>query len=136
MGLQAGPLNGRLIETELGVAIDFVSCSYLGLDRHPHIRDAAIDAIAKFGGIQWSCARTRLNHFSLSELESRLNALWDIRSIAFTTVSAANAAALPLLAAGLFNQRREARLRFRKAGTCFPSVSQAYRCRGNGGCHA
>jgi len=38
--------------------VEFVSCSYLGLETHPALKKADIDAIERFG-VQVSVARTR-----------------------------------------------------------------------------
>ncbi|WOH80365.1 aminotransferase class I/II-fold pyridoxal phosphate-dependent enzyme [Bradyrhizobium sp. BEA-2-5] len=93
--LGAGPLNGR---PEI---IDFVRCSYLGLDNHPVIVAAAIEAIEAHRSLHWSCARTRLNFDLLAELEATLSEMFSARVLAFSTVMLANLGAMPILASGL-----------------------------------
>lgn len=80
--------------------VDFVRCSYLGLDNHPAIVEGAVSALRNAGTLHWSCARTRLNFSSLGELEESLSDLFDARVITFSTVLAANMSALPLIASG------------------------------------
>ncbi|MGY4447308.1 7-keto-8-aminopelargonate synthetase-like enzyme [Bradyrhizobium sp. i1.3.1] len=92
--LGTGPLESR---PEL---VDFVRCSYLGLDNHPIIVAGAIEAIEAHRSLHWSCARTRLNFDLLSELEETLSEMFSARVIAFSTVMLANLGALPLLASG------------------------------------
>jgi 7-keto-8-aminopelargonate synthetase-like enzyme len=82
--------------------VDFVRCSYLGLDNHPQIVAGAVDALKEYGALHWSCARTRLNFSILGDLEAALSELFDGRVITYTTVLAANMSALPLIASGHF----------------------------------
>lgn len=92
--LGTGPLDGR---PEI---IDFVRCSYLGLDNHPLVVAGAIEAIEAHHSLHWSCARTRLNFDLLAELEATLSKVFYARVIAFSTVMLANLGAMPLLASG------------------------------------
>jgi|GEM_PF-1914937 len=68
MALYADPDKDRsvLLQTvrQKRQVIDFVRCSYLGLDNHPLILEGAIEAVQRYKALHWSCARTRLN-FSL-----------------------------------------------------------------------
>ncbi len=103
MALYARPATGRAVvlpyDSERRV-VDFVRCSYLGLDNHPRIIDGAIEALISYGALHWSCARTRLNFAIIGELEAALGELFGARVIAFSTVLAANMSALPLIASG------------------------------------
>ncbi|MCP3419867.1 aminotransferase class I/II-fold pyridoxal phosphate-dependent enzyme [Bradyrhizobium brasilense] len=80
--------------------IDFVRCSYLGLDNHPAVVAGAIEAIQAHCSLHWSCARTRLNFDLLAELEATLSEMFSARVLAFSTVMLANLGAMPLLASG------------------------------------
>ena len=80
--------------------VDFVRCSYLGLDNNPQIVAGAIEALKEYGALHWSCARTRLNFSILGDLEAGLAELFGARVITYTTVLAANMSALPLIASG------------------------------------
>ncbi|MCK1679372.1 aminotransferase class I/II-fold pyridoxal phosphate-dependent enzyme [Bradyrhizobium sp. 147] len=93
--LGTGPLDDR---REI---IDFVRCSYLGLDNHPMIVAGAIDAIEAHRSLHWSCARTRLNFDLLAELEANLSDMFRARVIAFSTVMLANLGTMPILASGV-----------------------------------
>ncbi|MCK1670191.1 aminotransferase class I/II-fold pyridoxal phosphate-dependent enzyme [Bradyrhizobium sp. 153] len=92
--LGAGPLDSR---PEI---VDFVRCSYLGLDNHPVIVAGAIEAIEAHRSVHWSCARTRLNFDLLVELETSLSEMFGARVLAFSTVMLANLGAMPILASG------------------------------------
>jgi 7-keto-8-aminopelargonate synthetase-like enzyme len=105
MGLSAKSLERRLVRVSDGAngtreVVDFVRCSYLGLDNHPAIIAGAIEAIADYGSLHWSCARTRLNFALLADLEENLSDLFQAHVITFSTVLAANLSALPILASG------------------------------------
>ncbi|MFN7104607.1 MAG: aminotransferase class I/II-fold pyridoxal phosphate-dependent enzyme [Pseudorhizobium sp.] len=102
MALYAAPTTGRCVQLPATGAtiVDFVRCSYLGLDNHPSIIEGAIKTVQDSGALHWSCARTRLNFSVLERLEAELSALFDTRVVTFTTVLAANMSALPLLASG------------------------------------
>jgi 8-amino-7-oxononanoate synthase len=90
----AGPLEDR------PRAVDFVRCSYLGLDNHPVIVAGALEAIEAHRSLHWSCARTRLNFDLLVELEDTLSEMFGAQVIAFSSVMLANLGAMPILASG------------------------------------
>ncbi|MCC8948196.1 aminotransferase class I/II-fold pyridoxal phosphate-dependent enzyme [Bradyrhizobium sp. Arg62] len=92
--LGTGPSDSR------SEVIDFVRCSYLGLDNHPMVVAGAIEAIQAHHSLHWSCARTRLNFDLIAELESTLSDMFSVRVLAFSTVMLANLGAMPLLASG------------------------------------
>ena len=102
MALYAAPMEGRSVRmaSNSAAVVDFVRCSYLGLDNHPEIVGGASRTVEAMGALHWSCARTRLNFSILEQLEAELSQLFDANIITFTTVLAANMSALPLLASG------------------------------------
>jgi 8-amino-7-oxononanoate synthase len=102
MAIYAAPLHGRIVKLahDGHKVVDYVRCSYLGLDNHPHIVTGATKAVLNSGTLHWSCARTRLNFSILADLEDSLSDLFRARVVTFTTVLAANMSALPLLASG------------------------------------
>src|SRR3546814_2913438 len=105
MGLCGRSLARRAIQLSpqapgAGAIVDFVRCSYLGLDNHPDIVRGAVDAIADYGSLHWSCARTRLSFALLRDLEAEISQLFRARVVAFSSVMLANLGALPLIASG------------------------------------
>ncbi|SDA87625.1 aminotransferase class I/II-fold pyridoxal phosphate-dependent enzyme [Sinorhizobium sp. NFACC03] len=103
MAVYGRPLGGRAVSlpnVQGRHVIDFVRCSYLGLDNHPKIIAGAVAALNEYGALHWSCARTRLNFSILGDLEAALSELFAARVITYTTVLAANMSALPLVASG------------------------------------
>ncbi|WP_117194042.1 aminotransferase class I/II-fold pyridoxal phosphate-dependent enzyme [Rhizobium terrae] len=129
MGLSARPLSARRLSIDIAglhrCLVDFVRCSYLGLDNHPEIIEGAIEAIKDHRALHWSCARTRMSFASLTLLESDLADLFQARVITYSSVLAANMGALPLLASGhltagnkpvlVFDRFAHATLAFHKA---------------------
>lgn len=105
MNVYGRSTNGRTVFIERGEdagrdIVDFVRCSYLGLDNHPDVVSGAITAIQQYGSLHWSCARTRLNFGLIGDLEDDLSDLLDARVITYSSVLAANMGAMPLLASG------------------------------------
>lgn len=112
MGLFGVSLSQRRVCLKSGVhdgaeIVDFVRCSYLGLDNHPDIVSGAIAAIEEYGALHWSCARTRLNYDILGLLEDELSALFKAHVICFSNVMVANMGALPLIASGHLTERKK-----------------------------
>lgn len=109
MALYATPMQGRSVRISSTGApiVDFVRCSYLGLDNHPAIVEGAAKAVEMTGVLHWSCARTRLNFGILENLEADLSRLFQAHIVTFTTVLAANMSALPLLASGHLTRGRK-----------------------------
>lgn len=93
--------HGRRItlidDTEL---VEFVSCSYLGLDTDPRIIDAASNNIKKCG-VTFPAARTRIKVQSFVILESLLNQIFcNSFSLSFASLHLGHLGLLPLLGSG------------------------------------
>lgn len=90
----------RVILTDDTELIEFVSCSYLGLDLNPNILQACSNDLEKLG-ITFSSARTRLKVQSFSILEEQLNQIFcNSHSILFSSLHVGHLGFLPLLASG------------------------------------
>ncbi|EAA9129538.1 aminotransferase class I/II-fold pyridoxal phosphate-dependent enzyme [Salmonella enterica] len=80
--------------------IDFMSCSYLGLERHPALIHAIKVSVDKFG-VQYAAARTRAKCDVFDELEVKLNTIFlNAHTVVFNSVGAAHLAVLPVLGSG------------------------------------
>ncbi|MGD3108712.1 aminotransferase class I/II-fold pyridoxal phosphate-dependent enzyme [Streptomyces sp. YGL11-2] len=92
--------RGKVVELADGSeAVEFVSCSYLGLEVHPQLLHSAKEAIDR-AGVHFASARTRMRLDDLEELESILDRVYGLRSVtAFTSVGNVHLGVLPLLAA-------------------------------------
>lgn len=92
--------------------VEFVNCSYLGLDQDPRLIEAA-KAVLDQWGVHFCCARSRFSIQPHRDLEDGLSSLWKARAITFPSVTAAHLSVLPLLASGsLFPSPQPARLIF------------------------
>ncbi|BEU02944.1 aminotransferase [Agarivorans sp. OAG1] len=93
--------HGRGIVCSAGQEyIDFMSCSYLGLEQHPALRQAVKMSVDKFG-VQYSAARTRAKCDTFDYLEDKLNTIFlDSYTVTFNSVGAAHLAVLPILGSG------------------------------------
>jgi 7-keto-8-aminopelargonate synthetase-like enzyme len=93
--------EGKRVQLEDGSdAVEFVSCSYLGLESHPDLIAAATEAMRVFG-IHFSTSRNRGRPPFLGELEELLSQMYGGAQVAaFTSVSNVHLGLLPLLGAG------------------------------------
>lgn len=93
--------------------VEFINCSYLGLDTHPQLIAAAQQAVEEWG-VHLCCARSRFTIDSNRVLEEELSALFGGRAITFPSVTSAHMSTMPLLAAGVLlpGQDRPARIIF------------------------
>lgn len=93
--------EGKRVQlTDGGDAVEFVSCSYLGLESHPDLIAAATEAMGRFG-LHFSTSRNRGRPPYLRELEDLLSVIYGGAQVAaFTSVSNVHLGLLPLLGAG------------------------------------
>jgi 7-keto-8-aminopelargonate synthetase-like enzyme len=76
--------------------INFGSCSYLGLERHPKLQHAVVDAVTKYG-TQFSSSRTYLSHGLYQELERLLSQMFDRPVIATASTTLGHLATIPVV---------------------------------------
>jgi 7-keto-8-aminopelargonate synthetase-like enzyme len=93
--------DGKRVQLDDGSeAVEFVSCSYLGLESHPDLIAAATAALRVFG-VHFSTSRNRGRPPYLGELEDLLSRMYGGAQVtAFTSVSNVHLGLLPLLGAG------------------------------------
>lgn len=93
--------DGKRVRLEDGTdAVEFVSCSYLGLEQHPDLVAAAHEALDRFG-VHISSARNRARPPYLRLLEDRLRDIYPgCQPVVFTSVSSVHLGVLPLLGTG------------------------------------
>ncbi|RJL34338.1 aminotransferase class I/II-fold pyridoxal phosphate-dependent enzyme [Bailinhaonella thermotolerans] len=90
----------RVVLAGGGEALEFVSCSYLGLEEHPALIAAAEEALRRFG-VHFSSSRNRMRPHYLHELEDLLSQMYGgSRAVAFTSVGTVHLGLLPLLGTG------------------------------------
>jgi 7-keto-8-aminopelargonate synthetase-like enzyme len=93
--------DGKRVRLEDGgEAVEFVSCSYLGLESHPDLIAAATEAMGRFG-LHFSTSRNRGRPPYLRELEDLLSVMYGGAQVAaFTSVGNVHLGLLPLLGVG------------------------------------
>jgi 7-keto-8-aminopelargonate synthetase-like enzyme len=93
--------DGKRVQLQDGSeAVEFVSCSYLGLESHPDLIAAATEAMGRFG-LHFSTSRNRGRPPYLRELEDLLSVMYGGAQVAaFTSVGTVHLGLLPLLGAG------------------------------------
>jgi len=89
-------LDGRLITLDGRPHVSFGSCSYLGLELDPRMRDATIDAVQRYG-TQFSSSRGYLQSPQYRELEPLLDELFGGHVLVTPTTSLGHLATLPVI---------------------------------------
>ena len=83
-----------------GTFIEFVSCSYLGLETHPALMEAACAAMAT-SGLHLSSSRNAMRPIYLPQLEALLGDIYQGSAVSvFTSTSSVHLGVLPLLGSG------------------------------------
>lgn len=90
----------RVVMPDGREVVEFVNCSYLGLDLHPRVVDAARSVDVSWG-MNFCCARSRFSIEPLRQLEEELSDLYRGRVITFPSTTAAHVSVMPLLASGV-----------------------------------
>jgi 7-keto-8-aminopelargonate synthetase-like enzyme len=88
--------NGRFVTVNGKKLLHFASCGYLGVERHPLLVEAAIEALKKYG-TQTPSSRAILSSPYYKELENILPSMFPGYQIVTQTVTLAHCAALPAL---------------------------------------
>ena len=89
-------LNGRRITNRTQDLLNFGSCSYSGLERHPSLIQGSIQALQNFG-TQFSSSRTFVSLGLYAELEELLKAIFEKPVVVMASTSLGHLAALPVL---------------------------------------
>ncbi|UIX32067.1 aminotransferase class I/II-fold pyridoxal phosphate-dependent enzyme [Streptomyces sp. GQFP] len=95
------PRSRARVALEQGECVNMSSYSYLGLDEHPDIRQAAEERIRSTGVLNSSLSRVRMTLTVLDEAESELSDLFGADVGTIGSCASAAWAMLPMLAAGL-----------------------------------
>lgn len=89
-------LDGRLISLGGKPHVSFGSCSYLGLELDPRMREAVIDAVNRYG-TQFSSSRAYLQSPQYNELEPLLDQMFGGHVLVTATTSLGHLATLPVI---------------------------------------
>ena len=114
--------NGRLRDQNSHEFINMCSCSYLALDVHPKIVQAAADFVLNAKTVNLPTSRIRIRLGMLDEAEAMLSSHFRCEALTALSCSAASVAVLPLLAAGVFSKNERPLMIFDKF--CHFSMNQ------------
>jgi 7-keto-8-aminopelargonate synthetase-like enzyme len=89
-------LSGRFVTLRGRRQVNFGSCSYLGLETDLRLKNAACDAVARFG-VQFASSRAYVSCPPYRELERLLGAIFEAPLVVAQTTTLAHFAALPIL---------------------------------------
>jgi 7-keto-8-aminopelargonate synthetase-like enzyme len=89
-------LNGRQVSLDGRPRVNFGSCSYLGLELDPRLREAVCEAVMRYG-TQFSSSRTYLSAPLYEELEFLLGEVFGGHVLVAPSTSLGHLAALPVL---------------------------------------
>jgi 7-keto-8-aminopelargonate synthetase-like enzyme len=88
--------DGRNLLVDGKSLINFGGCSYLGLEQHPNLKQAAINAINDYG-TQFSFSRAFIESVYYDDLESLLNQITEGHSLVTPTTSLGHISTLPVI---------------------------------------
>jgi 7-keto-8-aminopelargonate synthetase-like enzyme len=86
--------------------VNMSSYSYLGLDTHPRLVQAAVDTVLAVGSLNSSTSRLRIRFGALMDAEDMLSDLFDVEAVTVASCAAAAWASLPLVASGLLTDEQ------------------------------
>lgn len=89
-------LDGRTVTIEGRSLVNFGSCSYLGLEMDPRLREGVVDAVMRYG-TQFSSSRTYLSAPLYREVEEILAELFGGPVVMTSSTTLGHIAALPVL---------------------------------------
>src|SRR5947207_14317864 len=82
--------------------VNMASYSYLGLDTHPRLVQAAAEALLAEGSLNTSSSRRTMRFTVLRNAEDALSELFDVEAVTVNSCAVAAWTSLPLVASGLF----------------------------------
>ncbi|PCJ29759.1 MAG: aminotransferase class I/II, partial [Moraxellaceae bacterium] len=88
--------DGSHIQLQGQQVINFGSCSYLGLELHPALKEGVIDAVTRFGS-QYSSSRAYISTGQYDELESLLSTLFGGHALVTATTTLGHISSLPVI---------------------------------------
>lgn len=89
-------MNGRTVTIEGQEQLNFGSCSYLGLEVHPQLKEGVIDAVTRYG-TQFSSSRTYLSLGLYDELETTLRGVFEKPVMVTASTTLGHLATLPVV---------------------------------------
>ena len=88
--------DGRILTVNGRKLLHFANCSYLGLETHPALKDAAVEAVKKYG-TQNSMSRAMVSTPLYKKAEENLSKMFPGNQIIFPTTTLAHCSCIPNL---------------------------------------
>lgn len=107
-------IGNKLVTEDGHRFINMVSCSYLGLDRHPKIVEGVASAVRREGRIVMATSRARIGVALIDQVEAVLSEVFGAPAITTLSCATASAGVLPVLASGHLTGRRKPLMIFDK----------------------
>lgn len=117
-------LNGRTVHVNGKEVVNFGSCSYLGLEKHPKIIEGVIDAVTKYGS-QFSSSRAYASVTLYSEAEQLLAEMFERPVLLAPTVTLGHLSNIPTLVGD-----RDAVILDLQVHSCVQTAAQLVKARG------
>jgi 7-keto-8-aminopelargonate synthetase-like enzyme len=89
-------LSGRHVTVAGRRHLNFGSCSYVGLETDPRLKEAACEAVNRYG-VQFASSRAYVSSPQYAEFEGLIEAMFEAPVVVAQTTSLAHLAALPIL---------------------------------------
>jgi 7-keto-8-aminopelargonate synthetase-like enzyme len=96
LNIEDEEINGRTIRVKGRDVVNFGSCSYLGLEKHPSIIKGVVDAVTKYGS-QFSSSRAYASVTLYSEAENLLEEIFEQPVLLAPTVTLGHLSNIPVL---------------------------------------
>lgn len=122
--LEDKELNGRTMFVRGKEVVNFGSCSYLGLEKHPKIVEGVIDAVKRYGS-QFSSSRAYASVTLYEEAERLLEEIFDRPALLAPTVTLGHLSNIPTLVGD-----RDAVILDLQVHSCVQTAAQLVKARG------
>ena len=122
--LEDQQINGRTIHVNGKEVVNFGSCSYLGLEKHPAIIQGVVDAVTRYGS-QFSSSRAYASVTLYPEAESLLEQIFERPVLLAPTVTLGHLSNIPVLVGD-----RDAVILDLQVHSCVQTAAQLVKARG------
>jgi 7-keto-8-aminopelargonate synthetase-like enzyme len=124
LSIEDQELNGRTVVVRGKEVVNFGSCSYLGLEKHPKIIEGVIDAVKRYGS-QFSSSRAYASVTLYTEAESLLEEIFSRPVLLAPTVTLGHLSNIPTLVGD-----RDAVILDLQVHACVQTATQLLKARG------
>jgi 7-keto-8-aminopelargonate synthetase-like enzyme len=124
LNIEDDEINGRTIRVKGRDVVNFGSCSYLGLEKHPSIVQGVVDAVTKYGS-QFSSSRAYASVTLYAEAENLFEEIFEQPVLLAPTVTLGHLSNIPVLVGD-----RDAVILDLQVHSCVQTAAQLIKARG------